>query len=222
MNRTINKLSTEKFSSFSLSKKVSGVASNAQRHPSYTRFYHTKILLQQKYHEFILRLDNKDILENFHGLLKAQQMNDGEFDRLLQRIEKWNNLEIPVPLAYINFIGLKTISIETSVRADMKYFKEAMKKSFCPGCFYINTPSGVFKIDLPEKTKEKEAVDIANEYAHHEEIIARYICIKGLKTIVIEPDKNIYTLTYPPILSLRKNLYIPGQMGSTCHGVKLL
>lgn len=221
MNRIYKDLSTGNCGSYTLINKVSGVESGTQKNLSYIRFSHTKNLLQQKYHQFILSLDNMDILENFQDLLKAQQMNDGEFDKLLHRIEKWNDLEIPVPLAYINFIGLKTICIETSVRADMKNFKEALKKSFYPECFYINTPSGVFKVGLSEKVKEKEAVEIALEFSHHEEIIARYICIKGLKTIVIESNRDIYTLTYPPILSLRKKLFIPGQMGCTCQGIKL-
>jgi hypothetical protein len=188
---------------------------------SYERFFNTKNLLSNKYHEFILSLDNKDVLENFNALLKAQNITEDEFGKLLKRIEKWNNLEAPIPLMYIEFIGLRTISIETTAKADMKAFKDAMKQVSYPECFFVNTASGIIRVGLPSGTPEKDAIRIAINYKHDEPIKARYICIKELKTIVIEKDNSYYTLTYPPILSLRKNLFIPGQMGSNCHGLDL-
>jgi hypothetical protein len=193
---------------------------HSSKHP-YERFFNTKNLLSNKYHEFILSLDNKDVLENFNALLKAQNITEDEFGKLLKRIEKWNNLEAPIPLMYIDFIGLRPISIETTARADMRAFKEAMKQVSFPECFFVNTASGVIRVGLPAATTEKEAIKIAIDFHHEEPVKAKYICIKELKTIVIERDNSYYTLTYPPILSLRKNLFIPGQMGSNCHGLDL-
>lgn len=186
------------------------------RNPVYERFYYTKNLLHNKYHEFILNLDNKDVLIKFGELLKGQNYTDSDFGKLLKRIEKWNNLDAPIPLFYTEFIGLKQTSIETAAKADMKAFKDAMHQEFYPEGFFINTSSGVLRVSLPTGTTEKKALEIARKYELPERIKARYICIKDLKTIVIEPDNSFYTLTYPPILSIRKNMIIPGQM-SSCH-----
>jgi len=187
--------------------------------PVYERFYYTKSLIHNKYHEFILNLDNKDVLIKFGELLKAQNYTDSDFGRLLKRIEKWNNLEAPLPLYYADFIGLKQVSIETAAKADMKAFKVAMRQEFYPDGFFINTSSGVLRVSLPPYTTEKQAIEKARNYTLPEPIKARYICIKDLKTIVIEPDNSFYTLTYPPIISIRKNMIIPGQM-SSCNGTE--
>jgi hypothetical protein len=185
----------------------------------YERFYYTKNLIHNKYHEFILNLDNKDVLIKFGELLKAQNYSDNDFGKLLKRIEKWNNLEAPIPLFYTEFIGLKQASIETAAKADMKAFKDAMQQECYPEGFFLNTSSGVLRVSLPANTPEKEALEIARNYELPERIKARYICIKDLKTIVLEPDNSFYTLTYPPILSIRKNLIIPGHM-SNCNEIR--
>jgi hypothetical protein len=221
MDRYSKEISKDGFTFSNVSDTECQLKQSLSAKSPYERFFNTKNLLSNKYHEFILSLDNKDVLENFNALLKAQNITEDEFGKLLKRIEKWNNLEAPIPLMYIDFIGLRTISIETTAKADMKAFKDAMKKVSCPECFFVNTSSGIIRVGLPSGTTEKEAIKIAINYKHDEPIKARYICIKELKTIVIEKDNSYYTLTYPPILSLRKNLFIPGQMGSNCHGLDL-
>lgn len=181
----------------------------------YERFFYTRHLLKKKYHDFIMNLDNSEVLNKLSMLLKSQNFNEGEFGKLMKRIEKWNNLEAPVPLQYIEFIGLKPLSLETTAKADMNAFKEALQATFYPEAFFVNVSSGVLRVGLPEKTTEKQAIEIARDYQTTEPVKTRYICIKDLKTIVIESRGNHYTLTYPPVLTLRKNLFIPGNFENT-------
>ncbi|TVQ10778.1 MAG: hypothetical protein EA361_13485 [Bacteroidetes bacterium] len=186
--------------------------SSVEKAAVYERFFYTRHLLRKKYHEFILKLDNKEMLKKLSALLKSQNFSEGEFGKLLKRIEKWNNLEAPVPLQYIEFIGLKPISVETAARADLKAFREALNATFYPDSFFVNVNSGVLRVSLPDRTTEKEAIEIATNYETSEPVKTRYICIRDLKTIVIESKEKQYILTYPPILTFRKNLFVPGQV----------
>ncbi len=181
----------------------------------YERFFYTRNLLKKKYHDFILNLDNSEVLNKLSMLLKSQNFNEGEFGKLMKRIEKWNNLEAPLPLQYIEFIGLRPLSLETTAKADMIAFKEALQTTFYHEAFFVNVSSGVLRVGLPEKTTEKQAIEIARDYQTSEPVKTRYICIKDLKTIVIESKENHYTLTYPPVLTFRKNLFIPGNFESS-------
>ncbi len=190
-------------------------SSHAEKTPHYERFFYTRNLLQKKYHEFIMKLDDKEVLDKLSLLLKSQNFSEGEFGKLLKRIEKWNKLETPVPLQYIEFLGLKPISLETTAKADMNAFKEALNSPGSPEAFFINVSSGVLRVGLPEKTTEEEAIEIARNYETTEPVKTRYICIKDLKTIVIESKENYYTITYPPFLTFRKNLFIPGTSSCT-------
>ncbi len=188
-------------------------ATQGANHRTYKRFYYTRNLLHNKYHEFILSLDNKTMLERLNSLLKQLSLDDAEFERLVKRIESWNNLKTAIPGKYVEFIGVNPISIETALRADMKEFKEAMQRIQYPDCFFISTSSGVLRVSLPVGTTEKQAIEMAMNFRCNEEIKAKYITISDLKTIVIEPDGNYYTLTYPPTLTFRKNMYIPAHAG---------
>ncbi len=186
--------------------------SSLEKTTAYERFYYTRHLLRKKYHDFILKLDNKEMLKKLSVLLKSQNFSEGEFGKLMKRIERWNNLEAPVPLQYIEFIGLKPISLETTAKADMKAFREALNATFYPESFFVNVNSGLLRVSLPERTNEKEAIEIATNYETTEPIKTRYICIRDLKTIVIESKEKHYTLTYPPILTFRKDLFIQGHV----------
>lgn len=178
---------------------------------SYERFYFTKSLLHSKYHDFIVSLDSKEILTKFDLLLKAQKISEKEFVKLLWRIEKWNNLEANIPLIYLDFIGLKTITIETTVKQDMIAFQKALEREHTPQCFFANTSSGLQRIPLPVDYNIKRAIEAAINWDPCQEVMAKYIKIKDLKTIYIQPDGTYYTVTYPPAINIRKGLLIPSQ-----------
>ncbi len=182
-----------------------------EKAPAYERFYYTRQLLHRKYHEFVLSLNNEEVLKRFTLLMNSQDIREGDFGKLMKRIEKWNNLESPIPLMYIEFIGIQPTAIETTAKADFSAFRDAMKQTFHPECFFINISSGVLRVPLPADTPEEKAVEMAKNYKTDEPIKAKYICVKDLKTIVIESDESHYTLSYPPVISFKKDLIIPCQ-----------
>ncbi len=180
--------------------------------PAYERFFYTRHLLNNKYHDFIVKLGDKKKLQEFKSFIQSLEMSDADFSQLLDRINDWNNLQAPIPLEYLDFIGIKPISIETTAKADMDLFKKSIQNTFYPGCFFVNVPHGLISVALPQGTNEKEAIRHAINWNENEDFISKYICIKDLKTIIIQPNGNYYTITYPPILTRRKNLLIPSRV----------
>jgi hypothetical protein len=177
--------------------------------PSYERFSETRNLLYNNYHHFIMSLDKNEVVERLSKLIQAQSISDGGFEKLLRRIEKWNKVQAPIPLRYVEFIGLKPVSVVTTAKADMRNFKSAMSCNLFTDAFYVQTETGLTRISLQELTPEKEAVSIVQRYKHPAPMKARYLIFKDLKTVIFEPSGGFYTLTWPPVLVLRNELFIP-------------
>ncbi|MDP1815461.1 MAG: hypothetical protein Q8K92_13520, partial [Leadbetterella sp.] len=68
-------------------------------------------------------------------------------------------------------------------------------------------------ISLPEGTTESEAVEIVREY-QEERKLRCCIKIQNLKTVYIEPQQGIHTITYPPILKKEGGFYFAGGRGT--------
>lgn len=176
---------------------------------SYVRFEHTKTLLENSYCKFMQGLENGNMILSLNNLLKSEKLDEKDITRLFKRIERWNRMETPIPMQYLEILKISKEQILIAIESDEESFRKAIKTKQFPDCFFANISSGVIRIGLPEGTDEDEAIVIAASYTTDEPIKARYICIKDLKTIVIEPDKSHYTLTYPPLVSFRNNLLIP-------------
>jgi hypothetical protein len=175
----------------------------------YERFAVTTHLLFNNYHEFILSLDKNDVVDKLLQLLASQNISDGDFGKLIKKIDQWNKVQAPIPLQYVELIGLKPVSVITAAKADMKNFKAAISCTLFTDSFYLKTESGLIRICLPDLTPEKEAVEFVRRYKHTEEVKNRYLFFRELKTIVIEPSGSFYTLTWPPVLVLQNNLFVP-------------
>jgi hypothetical protein len=188
---------------------------------AYERFAVTRNLFYHKYHEFILSLNKQEIIEKLSKLLVSRKISDDGFGKLIRRIDRWNKIQIPIPLLYIDFIGLTPESIQDSAKADMKNFKTAMLNPSLVDCFYVETPEGVTRVALPGMISEKEAIRLVKLYVHPSPITARYLFFKELKTIIFENTGNFYTLAWPPLLTLQYNMFIPLQINNPCKGIKL-
>lgn len=180
----------------------------------YKQFGHTKLLLQNSYYKFVQSHDNGNMKRSLHNLLSNDQLEGSDISKLFENIEKWNRIEIPIPIEYLDVLQITREQVFESLKADQNSFRNVVKMVHYPECFFANIYSGVIRVGLPGGTDEKEATKIAANYQTDEPIKGRYICIKDIKTIVIEPDKSHYTLTYPPILTFRNNTIIP------CHGAR--
>jgi hypothetical protein len=183
--------------------------SRVERIEDYERFYFAKNLLKNRYHDFIMNLDHDKALQKFDEFPELNNDSISDFQKLIQRIEKWNNLIVPVPLRYLDFIGLKISTLYASLNLDMEAFRQTMKLPFFPEYFVVETAENSLKINLPAGTGEKKAICIARAWDRKKPYIEKYIGVEGLKKIIIQLDGHSYMVSYPPIVIRKKDLLIP-------------
>ncbi len=184
----------------------------------YERFCFTKNLLKNTYHDFILNLNKKNILAKFQEFPETQENSTTDFTRLIQRIEKWNDLSLPIPLRYLEFIGVKLSSINVALQIDMDAFQDAITFPFYPDCFVVEAADYSFQVGYCQGTTEKEAIDIAKSWKSPVPYHAIYINLKDLKTIVIQSDGHHYTISNPPLVERKKNFLVPLSMENKVSG----
>ena len=183
--------------------------SRLERIEDYERFYFAKNLLKNKYHDFIMNLAHDKALQKFDEFPELHNDSISDFQKMIQRIEKWNNLIVPVPLRYLDFMGLKISTLYASLNLDMDAFRQAMKLPFFPEYFVVVTTGNSLKINFPAGTSEKNAICIARAWDRKKPYIEKYIGADGLKKIIIQPDGHSYMVSYPPIIIRKKDLLIP-------------
>lgn len=187
----------------------------------YKRYQYTQNLLQNKYHSFIMNRNQTEILQKLRELLKTQKLTEFDFARLIGRIEKWNSLKISFPALYLDILGISHDELQLALRADLNAFHRAMQQNWIADSFLVDLPSGSVRIALPQGLPETDAVKVARNWQLKTPYRAKYITVKELRTTVIQPDGHTYVLSYPPVLSLRKGIYIPSQTGECQNGLKI-
>lgn len=179
----------------------------------FTPFRHTKSYIKQRL-EAYLTLEGTSRKERLKKLAQTLGYADHSFPKFLKRMEAWQKLEGKVPVKYFEAIGVQSDVLAYVQELDMEEFEYALSLPTYPKNFVVRIMAAIYlPVILPEGTTESDAIEIVREY-QEEKKLRCCIKIQNLKTIYIEPEQGIHTITYPPILKKEGGFYFTGGVGS--------
>lgn len=177
-------------------------------------FRHTKLYLQQKFETLFMPIEGETRKGKLKELAYALGYTDHSFPKFKKRIETWQKLEGKIPVKYFEAIGVQPEVLAYVKELDIEEFEYALSLPLYPKNFIVRLMAAVYlPIILPDGTTESKAIEIVREY-QEEKKLRCCIKIQNLKTIYIEPQQGIHTITYPPILKKEGGFYFIGGSGS--------
>ena len=179
----------------------------------YLPFRHTKSYIQQRL-ETYLAFGGTSQKERSKTLAETLGYTDHSFPKYLKKIEVWKKLEEKIPERYFEAISVQPDVLAYVQELDVEEFEYALSLSIYPKNFIVRLMAAVYlPIILPEGTTESEAIQFVRGY-QEEKKLRCCIKIQNLKTIYIEPEQGIHTITYPPILKKEGGFYFTAGVGS--------
>jgi hypothetical protein len=122
------------------------------------------------------------------ALAACGMRNVNKFHR---RRHAWNEGASPIPLAYLDFIGVDIEMLREAVALDEKEWQEALQKSLQPQHFIIRLIPAVYgRGTIPPGLTEEEAIQHVQEFqASHPGFRGCCINWPGIKAVNIWPDR---------------------------------
>lgn len=176
-------------------------------------FRHTQLYLRRKLETFFTSIIGENRKERLKELAHILGYTDHSFPKFLKRIEAWQKLEEKIPVKYFEAIEVQPEVLAYVQELDKEEFEYALSLPTYPKNFVVRLMAAVFiPINLPENTTESEAIEIIREY-QEEKKLRCCIKVQNLKTVYIEPQQGIHTITYPPDLKKEGEFYFVGRSG---------
>ncbi|HPO12397.1 MAG TPA: hypothetical protein PLI09_03055 [Candidatus Hydrogenedentes bacterium] len=137
------------------------------------------------------------------------------YNRFLRRREQWSKCLRPIPLIYLDLIGVDMDLLREVVTLDQKEYETAIQLPLQPEYFTIRIMAAVYSQGrFPPETSEEQAIEHVQTYvdAHPH----YWCCIPwpGLKTIYFNAGKPHRYVFYRPELKIRGGFVELGSDGS--------
>lgn len=177
----------------------------------YERFRNTRAYINIQYEEFIRKRPHEEVhreLMTVSGYAK--------YTKFLDHLKKWNQLQMKVPVRYLEHIGCKRNVIEFTAELDLQEYEKALEVARYPWVGILRIFAGMYSpLYFPDGTSEEEAVRMLVEKqkdmaAKHNGIQFRMaINYPGIKMIFIEAYGKTETQYYWPRLRFSKSYLLP-------------
>lgn len=170
------------------------------------RYGNVKMLLAKKYKELLLDIKAYNRLNRL--IMGKTKVNDGRrsIKDNYQVIEKYLNLELPIPMKFLNILGLNIDELKEGYQKDLSYFKRALRSEHLASNFWLIHEKGVHIKPFPRVYNLDKAINWLQCYSTISKNSVKMIYIPGLKSIIFEDDKNYSVTTFPPEMSIRGDL----------------
>lgn len=117
-------------------------------------------------------------------------------NRFLRRREEWNSFQKPIPVLYLDVIGVDMQLLEEVVAVDQKEYDAAIQLPLHPKYFTIRLMAAVYSQGrFPADTSEGQAIEEVQEYVDAHPHVWCAISWPGLKTIYFnagKPHRYVY------------------------------
>ncbi len=120
----------------------------------------------------------------------------------------------PVPTKFLTFIAADIKRIEELAKEDLEEFKIVSKrKDLRPQYATVRYMAAVYSsLALPSGLSEADAVIYLLDYCREKRFRCA-ITFRGFKSIFVEPDGDVSTIFYPPVLRMSEYSIIPDDSG---------
>ena len=177
----------------------------------YERFFHTRSYIQQRSAAFPGPHSNRALMAAC-GYKKLE--------KFIKRRAAWDSLARPIPLAYLDSIGVDLNVLALAAEADQAEFAQALALPLAARWASVRLMPAVYADhELPGLLPEAEAVSYMLDQAGRRRLRC-CISFGALKTVYVEPDGTTSTSFYPPSLRIEAGFLVTGGDGSavgTCR-----
>jgi hypothetical protein len=135
------------------------------------------------------------------------------YEKFIRRRAAWDALARPVPLAYLEAIGVDTDVMSVAGGADMEAYREALAIPRFPRWAIVRYMPAIYgRVWLPPGATEQEAVRFLLGYSSR---TGWQCCLSypDLKAIYIRPDGDVSITHFPPVLLIQGGFLTTGMDG---------
>ncbi len=121
---------------------------------------------------------------------------------------------LTIPLTYLAAIHADLETLRFTEELDCDEFHGAIEIPVFPRVAGFRVMAAVYsQLELPENTSEAEAIEILKRFSK-EKGFRRFIPVRDLKTIFVEPNGEVFTQYYRPCLEITKTYVEASSDGS--------
>jgi hypothetical protein len=183
------------------------VAREINESTQYVRFFHTRSYLEQKSRIFPYSVALHH--DRIYQLMARCGYRNRRPDKFNAHRRQWDQLERPVPRAYLREIGADVEVLLFTAELDADEYDDVLRLPLTPRYATVRVMPAVYsRLELPEGIEEAEAVTYVRDFARKR---GKRCCIgfRDIKTIWIEATGDVTYSFYRPQLRVTKSYVMP-------------
>ena len=177
-----------------------GVVHRIDKASDYRWFFHSKSYIKGKSEAYRIKKEPLSVSKHSNPTLPSQR-------------EAWDALEQPVPLRYLEEIGVSLSTLGFTLELDQEEYEKALSFPFYPKEFLVRIAPSVFSVrPLCMGTSESQAVSLLQRLSKtcHSYFA---IVLPDIKTIFVSLGQSAYTEYYRPQIEIKDDVLFPSPRG---------
>ena len=136
--------------------------------------------------------------------------------KFLGHRDDWHAAERPIPLSYLDALGVDRAILETALRFDQKELDARLDELPLPAKFGVRYLPAVYgSMPLPDEIGEDDAIDLVKAYAMETGLRCFIAFPGGVKTIFVEPTGSHRCVVWRPSMRVANGKLDFGERGDS-------